>query len=68
MTARSAKTARAGRAGGARRSGLGEDVDKDLVGEDVGIDGGGASAEEAAVHVIEDPVLRGTSTPSEKRR
>ena len=45
--------------------GLGEDVEKDLVGEDVGIDGAGASAEEAAVHVIEDPSTR-TSTPSER--
>ena len=35
--------------------GFGEDVEKDLVGEDVGVDGAGASAEEAAVHVIEDP-------------
>ena len=35
--------------------GLGEDVEKDLVGEDVGVDGAGASAEEAAVHIIEDP-------------
>ncbi len=34
--------------------GLGEDVDSELVGEDVGIDGAGASAEEAAVHVVED--------------
>ncbi len=34
--------------------GLGEDVEKDLVGEDVGIDGAGSSAEEAAVHVIDD--------------
>jgi Family of unknown function (DUF5709) len=33
--------------------GLGEDVDKDLIGSDVGIDEGAASAEEAAVHVIE---------------
>ena len=32
------------------------DVDKDLVAEDVGIDGAGASAEEAAVHVAEDEV------------
>ena len=32
--------------------GIGPDVDKDLVGSDVGIDGGAASAEEAAVHVI----------------
>jgi hypothetical protein len=34
--------------------GLGPDVDAELVGEDVGIDGAGASAEEAAVHIIED--------------
>lgn len=34
--------------------GFGEDREKDLVGEDVGIDGAGASAEEAAVHVVED--------------
>jgi Family of unknown function (DUF5709) len=30
-----------------------EDIDKDLVGSDVGIDEGAASAEEAAIHVIE---------------
>ncbi len=34
--------------------GLGPDVESDLVGDDVGIDGAGASAEEAAVHVIDD--------------
>lgn len=34
--------------------GIGADVDSELVGEEVGIDGGAASAEEAAVHVIED--------------
>lgn len=34
--------------------GLGEDTESDLVGEDVGIDGAGASAEEAAVHIVED--------------
>ena len=34
--------------------GIGPDVDKDLVGEDVGIDGGAASAEEAAVHIVPD--------------
>lgn len=34
--------------------GNGEDVDAELVGEDVGIDGAGASAEEAAVHIIGD--------------
>ncbi|WP_134741921.1 DUF5709 domain-containing protein [Nocardioides sp. 503] len=37
--------------------GLGEDVDKDLVGDDVGIDGAGASAEEAAIHVVPDSEL-----------
>ena len=34
--------------------GLGPDEEKDLVGDDVGIDGAGASAEEAAVHVIDE--------------
>ncbi|MBS43339.1 MAG: hypothetical protein CMH83_09300 [Nocardioides sp.] len=34
--------------------GLGPDEEKDLVGTDVGIDGAAASAEEAAVHVVED--------------
>jgi hypothetical protein len=37
--------------------GLGPDEEKDLVGEDVGIDGAAASAEEAAVHVIDDDAL-----------
>jgi len=32
-----------------------EDVDKDMFATDVGIDGGAASAEEAAMHVIEEP-------------
>lgn len=31
-----------------------EDTDKELWGEDVGVDGGAASAEEAAVHLIDD--------------
>jgi Family of unknown function (DUF5709) len=31
-----------------------EDTDKDLTGDDVGIDGAGASAEEAAMHVIDE--------------
>jgi hypothetical protein len=31
-----------------------EDVEKDAVASDVGIDGGAASAEEAAVHVVDD--------------
>ena len=50
-----------GEVGGARAGrlvdpdeGLGEDREKDLVGDDVGIDGAGASAEEAAVHIVED--------------
>jgi len=45
--------ARAGRLVG-EDQGLGPDEEKDLVAEDVGIDGAGASAEEAAVHVIDD--------------
>lgn len=35
-------------------AGLGEDTEQALVGDDVGIDGGAASAEEAAVHIVED--------------
>jgi hypothetical protein len=31
-----------------------EDIEKDLVGYDVGIDGAAASAEEAAMHVVDD--------------
>ncbi len=34
--------------------GIGEDTESDLVAYDVGIDGAAASAEEAAVHVIEE--------------
>lgn len=34
--------------------GLAEDREKDLVGDDVGIDGAAASAEEAAVHVLDE--------------
>lgn len=34
--------------------GFGEDLEADLVADDVGIDGGAASAEEAAVHVIDN--------------
>lgn len=37
--------------------GVREDTEKDLVAEDVGIDGAGASAEEAAVHVIDEDDL-----------
>jgi len=34
--------------------GLGPDEESELIGEDVGIDGAGASAEEAAVHVVDE--------------
>ena len=34
--------------------GLGEDREKDLVADDIGIDGAAASSEEAAMHVVED--------------
>jgi hypothetical protein len=48
---------------GARRAGrlvapdqgVSDDLEPELVGLDVGIDGAAASAEEAAVHVVEDP-------------
>ena len=36
-------------------SGLGEDVDSQELASDVGIDGAGASAEEAAVHITREP-------------
>ena len=45
--------ARAGRLVAPDR-GFGADVEADLVADDVGIDGGAASAEEAAVHIIDD--------------
>jgi hypothetical protein len=35
--------------------GFGDDDEADLVAYDAGIDGGGASAEEAAMHVVDDP-------------
>ncbi len=38
----------------AEDEGVGPDLEKDLVAEDVGIDGAGASAEEAAVHVVDE--------------
>lgn len=34
--------------------GFGEDLEAELVADDVGIDGGAASPEEAAVHIIDD--------------
>ncbi|HEY0891160.1 MAG TPA: DUF5709 domain-containing protein [Nocardioides sp.] len=37
--------------------GSGPDEEKDLVGQDVGIDGAGASAEEAAMHVVDEDDL-----------
>jgi hypothetical protein len=37
--------------------GTGLDEEKDLIGEDVGIDGAAATAEEAAVHVVDDAQL-----------
>ncbi len=44
-----------GRAGWSHPTGgSGEDDESDLIGTDVGIDGGAASAEEAAVHVIDE--------------
>jgi hypothetical protein len=39
--------------------GAGEDTEADLVGQDVGIDGGGASAEEAAVHIVAEEWEKG---------
>jgi len=39
----------------AEDAGFGEDDQADLVAQDVGVDGGGASAEEAAVHVVDEP-------------
>jgi hypothetical protein len=39
----------------AQDEGFGEDDESDLVARDAGIDGAGASAEEAAMHVVDDP-------------
>jgi len=44
---------RAGRLVGVGSDGF-ADTEKDLLGDDVGIDGAGASAEEAAMHVIDE--------------
>jgi uncharacterized protein DUF5709 len=46
-------TERAGRLV-AEDEGLGPDEEKDMVAEDIGIDGAAASAEEAAVHVVDE--------------
>ncbi|BBY25038.1 hypothetical protein MSTO_52430 [Mycobacterium stomatepiae] len=40
----------------ATNQGSGEDAEAELVAEDVGICGGAASAEEAAVHIIDDEI------------
>jgi hypothetical protein len=42
----------------AEDEGVRTDAEKDLVATDVGIDGAAAGAEEAAVHVVEDPEAR----------
>lgn len=52
-------TARAGRLV-APDQGFGEDTEAELVAEDVGISGGAATAEEAAVHVIEEEIEDGS--------
>ena len=39
----------------AEDEGFGEDDEADLVATDVGVDAGAASAEEAAIHVVDDP-------------
>ena len=46
-------TARAGRLVDPNE-GFGEDDEAELIGDDVGIDGAGASAEEAAVHIVDE--------------
>ena len=46
--------ARAGRLVADHEGGSEDDFEQDLVSHDIGIDGAGASAEEAAVHVIDD--------------
>lgn len=45
---------RAGRLVDANHGYPGEDVESEALGEEVGIDGGAASAEEAAMHIISD--------------
>jgi len=47
----------------AEDDGFGEDEEPDEVAWDVGIDGGGASAEEAAIHVVDDPDGPGEGPP-----
>ncbi len=45
--------------------GRGDDAEKDEVARDVGIDGGAASAEEAAIHVVSDTTIEEGSPASE---
>ena len=54
-TSTTARSATSGPVGSSiPNGGIGEDTEKDMVGEDVGIDGAAASAEEAAVHIVPD--------------
>jgi hypothetical protein len=46
--------------------GVGEDVESDLVATDVGVNDAGASAEEAAVHTIDDEYETELGTPEPK--
>ncbi|MEZ5153278.1 DUF5709 domain-containing protein [Rhodococcus zopfii] len=50
---RGADTRRAGRLV-APDEGTGEDTESELIAKDVGIDGAGAAAEEAAVHIVDE--------------
>jgi hypothetical protein len=56
------REARAGRLV-ADNEGFGEDEQADAVAWDVGVDGGGASAEEAAMHLVDDPDGPGDGPP-----
>lgn len=47
----------------AEDEGIGPDTEKDLVADDVGIDGAAASAEEAAVHVVDEDSALDDDTP-----
>jgi len=47
----------------AEDEGLGPDLETDAVAFDAGVDAGGASAEEAAVHVVDDPNGEGDGPP-----
>ncbi len=47
----------------AEDEGFGEDDEPDLVARDAGVDAGGAGAEEAAIHVVDDPDGAGDGPP-----